>query len=124
LPAGAGILLSHFITHRMPELYSQPDRFIPQRWEQIDPSPYEYMPFSVGPRMCVGATFAMMEMKIILAMMLMRFCFSLAATKLNYRTLPVLSLKNLPMQINKQDRHFDPVNVKGSICELLTLTGR
>lgn len=70
LAKDSAVMLSHFITHRMPDLYPEPDRFLPQRWEQIDPSPYEYLPFSAGPRMCIGAAFASLEMRLILAMLL------------------------------------------------------
>lgn len=67
------VVLSHYITHRMPEIYAQPERFQPERWANLDVSPYEYLPFSAGARMCIGATFASMEMRIVLAMLLSRF---------------------------------------------------
>jgi cytochrome P450 len=66
------VILSHFITHRLPEIYDAPEVFRPERWETLDVSPYEYMPFSAGSRMCIGATFASLEMRIVLAMLLQR----------------------------------------------------
>jgi cytochrome P450 len=97
--AGSAVLLSHFMTHRMPELYAQPDKFLPERWATISPSPYEFMAFSAGPRLCLGISFAMMEMKIVLAMLLQRFRLSIVPElKLNNKALPVLAPKDgLPM---------------------------
>src|SRR5882757_9548198 len=73
LPAGCEVLVSLYETHRMPEIYDQPDVFDPGRWETIEPSPYEYNPFSTGPRMCIGATFSTVAMKVVLATVLARF---------------------------------------------------
>jgi cytochrome P450 len=67
------VILSHFITHRMPEIYADPDAFLPERWANLDVSPYQYLPFSAGSRMCIGATFASLEMRTVLAMVLKRF---------------------------------------------------
>jgi cytochrome P450 len=73
LPAGTEIAFSHFHTHHDPEIYGDAARFIPGRWENITPDPYEYFPFSTGVKMCLGAPFALMEIKIVLAMFLQRF---------------------------------------------------
>lgn len=72
LPKDMMVILSHYITHRLPEIYAEPDSFKPERWETLDTSPYEYLPFSAGPRMCIGAAFASLEMRIVLAMLLAR----------------------------------------------------
>ncbi len=73
LPAGSEIFLSIFHMHRDPAIFPEPSRFLPRRWESIKPSVYEYNPFSAGPRMCIGASFATMEIKIVLASLLQRF---------------------------------------------------
>ena len=65
-----GVILSHFISHRLPEVFSHPDRFDPSRWEHADPSPYAYIPFSAGPRLCIGAAFASLEMRVVLSILL------------------------------------------------------
>ncbi|WP_201382762.1 cytochrome P450 [Ktedonobacter sp. SOSP1-52] len=43
------------MTHRLPELYKHPSRFMPARWSAINRSPYEYLPFSAGYHRCIGA---------------------------------------------------------------------
>ncbi|MDZ4817469.1 MAG: cytochrome P450 [Planctomycetota bacterium] len=67
LPAGSMIVFSQFITHHMESLFDQPYRFMPQRWKTIEPSPYAFMPFAAGPKMCIGASLAMMTIRITLA---------------------------------------------------------
>jgi cytochrome P450 len=74
---GTVVLISPFFTHRLPDIYTQAARFIPDRWLTVEPGPYEYLPFSAGARMCIGTHFALMEMKIILSMMLQRFRFAI-----------------------------------------------
>lgn len=44
LPRGTGIVFTPLVTHRLPHLYSQPERFLPDRWKTLRPSPYAYHP--------------------------------------------------------------------------------
>lgn len=78
IPTGSEVVFSHFHTHHDPILYPDPGRFRPERWLQISPSSYEYLPFSTGPKMCIGAPFALAEIKVTLALLLRRFWFELA----------------------------------------------
>lgn len=75
--AGTNIFLSPYVTHRIPQLYPDPDSFIPSRWIGARQNTYAYIPFSAGPRRCIGATFAMKMMKIVMATILQRYSFSL-----------------------------------------------
>lgn len=72
LPEAATVMISPHLTHRLPELYEQPDRFLPERWFAIRPTTYEYLPFSGGPRRCPGYLFAMANMRMTLAVLLAR----------------------------------------------------
>ncbi len=125
LPAGTEIITSTYYTHHMPELYPEPERFNPQRWESINPSPFEFSPFSVGPRMCLGATFAMMEMKIVLAMLIQRFRLELLPGELINRRgfLVLMPTSDLPMLVNAQDREFERGvgGVVGNVREMVDL---
>lgn len=70
------VIYSPFITHRMEAYWREPDVFRPERFDPVngDPiTPYSYIPFSVGPRSCIGAPFATIEIKTVLAMILQRF---------------------------------------------------
>jgi cytochrome P450 len=123
LPAGTTVILSHYITHHMPELYPDPDKFLPDRWLTINPSTYEYIPFSAGPRMCIGAHFATMEMKIVLAMLLQRYRLAtLPGAKIDRKITFTMKPKNgLPMMVNEQDRCFTCLPVLGDVREMVEL---
>ncbi|NWF68997.1 MAG: cytochrome P450 [Chloroflexi bacterium] len=123
MPAQTTVFYSHFMTHRLPELYEQPERFMPERWQTINPSPYEYIPFSGGPRLCIGATFAMMEMKIVLPMILQRFSLSLLPdAHIDYQVLPTLTVKKgLPMLVQPHGTRVEKVAVQGTVREMVML---
>ena len=71
LPAGTVVACCIQLVHRRPEIYPEPARFLPERF--LGPEPqggtYTWIPFGGGVRRCIGAAFAMMELKIILAEM-------------------------------------------------------
>jgi cytochrome P450 len=77
LPRGTTVFFSQYVTHHMPELYPQPERFFPERWATIDPPVYTYIPFGGGPRMCIGTSFALLEIKIALATIVQRYSLAL-----------------------------------------------
>jgi len=77
LRQGTPIIFSQYITHHRPDLYEDPDNFRPERWDSINPSAYEYLPFGAGPRMCIGAPLAMVELRTALTIILKRFHFQI-----------------------------------------------
>lgn len=120
------VVFSQYLTHHMPELYPQPERFIPERWERITPSLYEYLPFGAGARMCIGATFAMMEIKIVLAMLLQRYGLMLAPNARVDRSVKVtLGTKHgMPMVTLPANRPVPRIEPRGNIREMVDLTAR
>jgi cytochrome P450 len=82
IPAGQRVVYSIYLTHRMPEYWPDPQRFDPMRFE-AEPSRlrphYAYLPFGGGPRNCIGFAFAQVEVKIVLARLLQKYCFELAS---------------------------------------------
>jgi cytochrome P450 len=119
------ILMSIYWTHHDPETYPQPERFDPSRWEHNDYGIFEYVPFSGGPRMCIGATFAMMEIRLVLAMLLQRFRFEIPrGTTVNRLVSATMILKpGLPMILHPQDRQFHRGvgGVRGQVREMVEL---
>lgn len=72
LPPGTVVCPCIYLTHRRPDLYPEPERFMPERWLERAPDPAAYFPFGGGARRCLGRAFALFEMKIMLAHILPR----------------------------------------------------
>ena len=66
LPAGARVTPSIHLVHRHPEIYPEPDRFLPERFLDRAPGTYTWIPFGGGVRRCLGAAFAQFEMSVVL----------------------------------------------------------
>ncbi|MBI1914322.1 MAG: cytochrome P450 [Planctomycetes bacterium] len=78
---GCWISVFPFVTHRDPRFFENPEQFDPERFaddraEQIPP--YAYFPFGAGPHVCIGNTFAIMEMTLVVSTILQRFRVALA----------------------------------------------
>jgi cytochrome P450 len=66
LPAGVSVTPSVYLVHRNPEIYPEPDRFLPERFLDNPPGTYTWIPFGGGVRRCLGASFAQFEMAVVL----------------------------------------------------------
>ncbi|XP_008156090.2 cytochrome P450 4F3-like [Eptesicus fuscus] len=76
IPKGNICVISIFGVHHNPSVWPNPEVYNPFRFDPETPqkrSPLAFIPFSVGPRNCIGQTFAMAEMKVVLALTLLRF---------------------------------------------------
>ncbi|MGZ3147855.1 cytochrome P450 [Lentzea chajnantorensis] len=68
---GTFLLYSPYVTHRLPEVWPDPLRFDPDRWEH-KPAPHEFLPFGGGPHRCIGAGLAVTELTVMLKALLQR----------------------------------------------------
>ncbi len=66
LPAGVSVAPSVYLVHRNPEIYPEPERFLPERFLEKPPGTYTWIPFGGGVRRCLGASFAQFEMAVVL----------------------------------------------------------
>lgn len=78
LPKGSTVFLAIWKLHRSADIWDDPlcfnpDRFLPEQVAKRHP--YAYIPFSAGPRNCIGLKYAMMSMKILLATLLRNYIF-------------------------------------------------
>jgi len=75
IPAGFNLLISPYAMHRDARYWTNPEKFQPERFldESSDRPRFAYMPFGGGPRMCIGNTFAMMEMTLVLATLIRKY---------------------------------------------------
>jgi cytochrome P450 len=107
LAKGTTVLMSQWVVHRDPRWFPDPESFLPQRWanglaERLPP--FAYFPFGGGPRICIGAAFARMEMVLLLASMISRFRMNLASGA-NIEPLASLTLRprtGMPMVVEKR----------------------
>jgi cytochrome P450 len=72
LPAGTDVTPAIWLTHTRPDLYPEPYAFRPERFLGERPATYGWVPFGGGVRRCLGASFAEMEMRVVLTEMLRR----------------------------------------------------
>ncbi|XP_049530224.1 cytochrome P450 4d1-like [Anopheles darlingi] len=71
IPSGANVIIMPFFVGRSPKYYANPEKFDPERFN-VETSaektnPYQYIPFSAGPRNCIGQKFAMAELKSLVS---------------------------------------------------------
>ena len=75
VPQGAMLRITPWVLHRDERWFAQADRFVPERF--LDDAPAipkgAWIPFGVGPRVCIGQHFAMLEMTLLAAMLLQRY---------------------------------------------------
>jgi cytochrome P450 len=76
IPKGAQIMIVPWLLHRNPRLWPDPERFDPERFapdRTASRHRFAYIPFGAGPRICIGAAFAMAEAMLILATVAQRY---------------------------------------------------
>lgn len=91
IPAGGSVSISPWLIHRHRKLWDEPTAFRPERFlDQAHPWGIDaFLPFGAGPRVCIGAGFALAEAQIILARLLARLEIALASER---PVIPVASI--------------------------------
>ncbi|OZH52193.1 hypothetical protein AFK68_25990 [Hydrocoleum sp. CS-953] len=77
-PVGTALTPCIYLTHHREDLYPEPEKFKPERFLERQYSAYEFLPFGGTNRRCIGAAFAMFEMKLVLATILRHYNLALA----------------------------------------------
>jgi cytochrome P450 len=81
-PEGVCLVASAYLIHHDPEIYEEPYAFRPERFLENGPGTYTWIPFGGGRRRCLGASFATVEMKIVLRAILERHALRPAGDRL------------------------------------------
>jgi cytochrome P450 len=104
IPKGASLLVLPWLVHRHKALWDapgefRPDRFMPENRGRIDR--YQYLPFGVGPRVCIGQSFAMHEGIIAMALLLrrLRFDYTGLTPPMPVQKITVQPHRDLPMRV-------------------------
>jgi len=125
LPKHANVVVSPYVTHRDPALYSEPLRFRPERWAEQRPTTYEYLPFGAGPRICLGAAFAQQALRLLLPTVLQRVRVAIVRDANIARTVRgnVLRPKHgIRAQLQPPHRRrLVPEPIRGNILEMVEL---
>ncbi|XP_062028962.1 cytokinin hydroxylase-like [Rosa rugosa] len=94
IPKGLSVWIPVLAIHHSKELWGKDaNEFNPERFASKSFTPGRFIPFAAGPRNCIGQSFAIMEAKIILAMLISRFSFTISPS---YRHAPVIVLTIKP----------------------------
>lgn len=115
------IVLAHYHTLRDASLFPEPDRFAPERWQTIRPDSYDYPVFSSGPRLCLGITFAQLELKMAIARIVQRFSFRIpGGTRIDARVqLTLRPAPGIPMLLDRPDVGFAAGAIRGNVCDMI-----
>uniref|UniRef100_A0A1A9UUN8 Cytochrome P450 n=1 Tax=Glossina austeni TaxID=7395 RepID=A0A1A9UUN8_GLOAU len=88
VPKGTAVLISQFIIHRRASVYPDPDKFDPDRFlpeRTAQRHYYSFIPFSAGPRSCVGRKFAMLQLKVLLSTIIRKYKVFSSRTDKDFR---------------------------------------
>ncbi|WP_216901428.1 cytochrome P450 [Nocardia alni] len=106
VPAGTTVAISPYLLHRRPDLYPDPDRFVPERWDTALPEAGAFVPFGYAARRCIGEQFARAELTLALASIAKQWSLrptpALARTRVTPRRAASLRPPRLPMILTRR----------------------
>ncbi|GIY42944.1 cytochrome P450 4V2 [Caerostris extrusa] len=105
---GSMCIIFPLMLHRDPDVFPEPEKFKPERFfleNSKGRHPYAYIPFSAGPRNCIGQKYAMMEVKVVIANILRRFRITSLDPRDKVNVYPNLVLRNVsPLRLRFKNR--------------------
>jgi len=102
IPAQTAVEIWPWSLHRDPKYWTNAEEFNPERFERGEPSHrFAYLPFSLGPRACIGNKLAEIEMKVIIIMAYQRFTFELDGSDFRHSLMVTLRAENVKIKPRK-----------------------
>src|ERR1700733_426321 len=124
LNRGTPVVFSQYVTNHIPELYPDPEIFRPDRWTNGPASPYAYLPFGAGAKMCIGAPMAMQTLRTMLPSILKRYRLTVVpGAEIHGKIVSTMlgPTTTVPMRIARQDGRFESNPVIGNIHSMVFL---
>jgi cytochrome P450 len=124
LRPGTLVIFSQFITHHLPEIFAEPYRFRPERWVTLDPSPYAFLPFAAGPKMCIGGPLASLIVRLTIGTLWQRVRLSvMPGANINGRVTSTMlgPTTGMPMLVLPHQAPYENQWVRGNIHNLVEL---
>ncbi len=124
LPAGSVVIFSEYVSHHLPEVFEEPEHFRPERFLSYTPTAFEFFPFGAGARSCIGNHFAMLEMKIAVALIVQRFSPEVIdGTRVDFELKPALAPRNgIPVVLRSPSERPRAARLYGEIHDAVTLS--
>ena len=121
LPPGAVVVVSFYDSHHLPEVFPEPERFWPERWVGANVSPYAYLPFAAGPRMCLGAAFSLRLFQVVIPAILRRYRLAVRpGARVDRQSSLTLGVRGrLPAVVLAQDGRFQAASLTGNFHEMV-----
>src|SRR5258708_777038 len=113
LAAGTMVAPCIYLTNRNPRAYERPDEFLPERFVDATPETFSWIPFGGGIRRCIGASFAQLEMKLILRTVLAELTPRVAGTwrrgePTRRRAITMVPMAGARVVLEQRARHLRP----------------
>jgi cytochrome P450 len=110
IPARSLAILCPFVTHRHPAVWERPEVFDPDRFSperSAERSKYAHFPFIAGPHQCIGSEFAMLQMRLVVAMVLREYDLELAPNQSIEPRASIAIIPNAPVRVilRRRTRH-------------------
>jgi cytochrome P450 len=120
IPAGTHIMHSSWVTHHLPEVFPDPEAFVPERFSPENRRSIPrggYIPFGGGQRICIGKRFGQLVVAVVATALLQRFRVELqAGYELRLEKLPTLSPGNgMPIVVRERRPVMQGVEVAGAV---------
>jgi cytochrome P450 len=119
-PPGVVLIASAALVHHDPEIYPEPHAFRPERFLDTKPGTFTWIPFGGGRRRCIGASFALLEMRIVLRAAAERFTIAAAGPpqRPRRRMITITPGDGARVRLGRRNRPASPAVAEGQILNV------